>query len=375
MKRAWTRGEKWLWAAPILFGIVALGIHFGPNAARRALGWPQQLEMATGTGIRSMTLAGNGAVLAAGGAIDGKGGWARGGGEVRLWDARTLQRISAFAPVYRKDRSGFTNGFDIYGLTFSPDGRRIGFSRAVEKSWGLYDTKSQAPVWRVAEFVADAQFSRDGKVLALSGDKDFFLVNASNGQIKSQWKRSGTANSRSISLSSDGALMACIGPYKQDDGVEIYRTRDGKLVRRLESKGAVSVAFSPDDKQLLVAAAVGSYSSLDVFKTFAPVRCYNVTTGQLKWEVLSGAFGGTDGLHSSFCDAIFSPDGHTIATYQYQNGQIFLLNAATGAIQKTLPLGGAARSNLFVPPALAFSPDGKLLFARGKSAILVWDLG
>ena len=77
---------------------------------------------------------------------------------------------------------------------------------------------------------------------------------------------------------------------------------------------------------------------------FAPVRCYDATTGSLLWEVKAPAFGGADGSHSSFCDAIFSPDGRVVAAYQYHEGQVFLLDSATGAIKTSRQVGRAARS-------------------------------
>ncbi len=367
------RGEKWLWAAPVLFGGLAFGMTFGPNAARRSMGWPQPLETVPDSQMRSMALSGNGEILAGSSTITEKKGWKRGSGTLYLWDARTLMRLPSFPPVYTRDKTGFTNGFDLYAVALSPDAKRVGFSRVIG-DWTLYEVGTQKMVWRFPQFVSDAQFSKDGKKIALSGEKFLFLVASENGKVLSKSKRSGTSNSKDLSLSNDGALIANIGPYNWNDPIEIHRTRDQKLLRRINSKGAVSVRFSPDDKSIVVAASVGNYSSTDVFQLFAPVRCYDVATGKPKWEVKAAALGGADGLHSAFCDAIFSLDGRTVAAYQYQNGQIFLLSSATGAVKKILSLGRNERSNFFVPPGLAFSPDGKRLFARGRNAVLVWDL-
>lgn len=55
-------------------------------------------------------------------------------------------------------------------------------------------------------------------------------------------------------------------------------------------------------------------------------------------------------------------------------GKVLLLDSTTGKIETTLSMGRGTGSTFFVPPALAFSPDGKHLFARGKNAILFWDL-
>ncbi len=55
-------------------------------------------------------------------------------------------------------------------------------------------------------------------------------------------------------------------------------------------------------------------------------------------------------------------------------GKVFLLDSETGAIKTTLELGRAARSGFFVPLGLVFSLSGKRLFARGRDAILFWNL-
>lgn len=379
MKRTWTRGEKWLWATPFLFGLTIVAVSFGPTSARRVLGWPESLMTTPGTSIRSMALSRNGEVLAAAGSINGKTGWMRGSGTIYLWNARTSERLTTIAPVYTRDPTGFTNGWDIYALTLSPDAKQIGFSR-VAQNWALYDVATQRQLWRFPSFISDAEFSRDGRFIALSDGTHISIVSAANGQVRARWKRSGSTNSQSLAWSPDGIWIASIGPYKEDNPIELHRADNGKLVRRIQRAQVVSgetvasVAFSPDSKRLIIAASVGSYFSTDNFNLFAPVRCYDASTGRLLWEVKTPMFGGADGNYASFCDAVFSPDGRVVAAYQFGEGNVFLLDSATGEIKTTLSLGRAAHSRFFVPPGLAFSPDGKRLFARGNDAVVFWDL-
>ena len=378
MKRKWTRGEKWLWATPLLFGLSAIGIVFVPDVARRVLGWPGNLVTTPDTQIRSMALSGNGELLAAAGSRDSAKGWKRGSGTVYLWNARTAKQITTIPPVYTRDNTGFTNGSDVYALTFSPDAKQVGFSRAVT-NWTLYDVASQKQLWRFSKFISDAEYSQDGRSIALSGDNHIFIVDARDGRVKAQWKRSGPSNSEEIAWSPDGSLVGSIGPYEIDAPIELHRADNGSFVRRMQRTQAIkdrnvaSVAFSPDSKLLVVAASVGSYSSKDDFSLFAPVRCYEALTGKLLWDLKAPATGGTDGNHLSFCDAKFSPDGRVVAAYQYQEGKVLLLDSATGEIKKTLKFGRAASSNFFVPPGLIFHPNGKRLFVRGKYAVLFWD--
>jgi WD40 repeat protein len=373
MKRPWTRREKWLWAAPLLFGFVAAAMTFGPQAARRLLGWPTTLTTTPDTYIRSMALSRNGEVLAAGGLLQGRKAWERGSGTVYLWNAHTGKRLTMIPPVYTRDRSGFILGWDIYALTLSPDAKQIGFSR-MDQNWALYDVATQQQLWRFSRFIKDAEFSQDGRFIALSSDTHISIVSASDGRVRTQWRRSGSANSSDVSWSPDGTLVATIERYKGGGPIELHRADDGKLVRRIKNEGAVSVAFSPDSRRLIIASSVFKFVPDDKFSRFAPVHCYDAATGRLLWKVTSPTFGGADSSHSSFCDAIFSPDGHVVAAYQYSYGKVFLLDSVTGAIKSTRQLGRTARSIFSVPPSLAFSPDGKRLFVRGRSAVLFWDL-
>ncbi len=388
MKRAWTRNEKWLWATPLLLGLVGAGITFGPEVVRHAMGWPESLKTTPGTYIRSMALSANGEVLAAGGTIDAKNvkvQWVRGSGTVYLWNARTAKPLPSIAPVYARDSRGFTGGFDIYGLKLSPNAKQIGFTR-VGQNWMLYDVAAQTQLWQFSDSVSDAEFSRDGRFIALSNPISIAVVRASDGHVRAQWKHSAATNSPDVDWSPDGKWIASIGSYNANNPIELNRADNGKLVRRIQSPADTSaglvgrkeligsVAFSPDSRRLVVAASLSSYSSNDNFDSFAPIRCYDSKTGKLVWKVMGSDIGLTTGSALAFCDAIFSPDGRVVAAYQYNEGQVLLLDAATGTIKATYGIGRAEHSGLFVPPGLAFSPDGKRLFARGGNAILFWDL-
>ena len=380
MKRAWTRSEKLLWAAPLCFGLIAAAVTFGPQLAARLLGWPQILMTTPDTLLRSMALSRNGEVLAAGGSKydPTKKAWGSGSGTVHLWNARTGKPLTAIAPVYTRNARGVTTGFDIESLALSPDARQIGISR-VSANWALYDVDTRKTLWSFPHLVQDAEFSRDGRWIVLSAYKKIWVVNASSGKVRTQWKRSGSSNSDDVDFSPDGKLVAIIGPYDDDDPIEIYSAENGKLLHRISSKNTVSVKFSPDSTRLIAASSGGNYYPGENYKDFAPLRCYNLTTNTVLWTTWitkskSQKFDVSFYLNEQFCDAIFSPDGHTIAAYQQRKGKVFLLDSATGAVKTTRSTGLAKPTSIFVPPGLAFSPDGKRLFARGKNAVVYWDL-
>jgi len=98
-----------------------------------------------------------------------------------------------------------------------------------------------------------------------------------------------------------------------------------------------------------------------------------VATGKIQWE-LDSRTNEADPRFRFLQDACFSPDGATVALLTSAGRQVFLLDATTGRQKETLRIPASQESNSFLPHAIAFSPDGKRLFARGKSAVLVWDL-
>ena len=232
MKRKWTRGEKWLWAAPVGFGLVALGALWGPDVARRALSKPPPKRppffTTSDTRIGSLALSGNGKVLAVGGERYGVTNLLPGSGTVFLWSARPQEPLASIAPAYTvSPATGSTVGFDTDALALSPDAKSIGFAR-VGSNWTLYDLATRKPRWRFSSFACDAQFSRDGRLIALSDYNFISVVTANNGALRARWKRAGLSNSQDIALSPDGQWVASIGPYNSSNPIELHRVGENK---------------------------------------------------------------------------------------------------------------------------------------------------
>ena len=375
MKRAWTRSEKWLWPAPLLFGVIAGAATFGPNVVSRLLGWPQVLMTTPDTEILAMALSGNGEILAAGGTrYDfAKKRSPQGSGEVHLWNARTGKPLTAMAPVYTRDSRGFWQGSEIESLTLSPDAKQIGIGRR-SANWTLYDIATQKLLWAFPGSIQHAEFSRDGRVIVLSSYRQTWVVNSIDGKVRTQWKRVGGSNSQDVALSPDGKLVAIIGSSTDDDPIEFHRADNGKFVRRTPAADADSVAFSSDGKRLVTAGSITYPESIVNTDIYAPVRCYDVATGKLIWDVKKSAIDRNKTSGTSFCGAIFSPDGHTVAVYRNFQNKVFLFDSDTGKVKTTFSAEKPTNTGMSRPPALAFAPDGKRLFARGKNAILFWDL-
>lgn len=403
MKGKWTRGEKWLWAAPLLMLLGAVAVYFKERTPVLRVRLTQSFITERDTQIRSMALSGNGEILAAAGSVNGyvngQKGWIYGkSGTIHLWNARTFEKLSPIPPVYKRDKRGFVYGFDVYALAVSPDAKYIGFSR-VGENWGLYDLASRQRLWRFIQGVSDAEFSPDGKRIALSDSNQVFIVRSGDGHILTQWKRTDYANSPNITWSPDARLVAMIGASKSNNPIEIYRCDNGTFVRRIQKRQNIkqktlpgagekqtpseiaveqhdtitSINFSPDGNRLVAASTLGSFSSNVNNREYAPIRCFDVATGKLVWQLTTADFGRADASTAAFCHARFSPDGHVVAAYQFLDSRVYLLDAKTGTILKSRRFGAGGESTLFVPPGLLFSPDGSRIYVRGKDRVWFWD--
>jgi WD40 repeat protein len=117
--------------------------------------------------------------------------------------------------------------------------------------------------------------------------------------------------------------------------------------------GAIDLAFSPDGKTL---ASVGGGKQ--------PIRLWDVASGRCT-AVLTGHASPPDQNGPKMTAVAFSRDGKTLATSSRE--EVKLWDLASGKCTATLVY---RRSGAF---ALAFSPDGKTLFAY-HGALVLWDL-
>jgi WD40 repeat protein len=234
-------------------------------------------------------------------------------------------------------------------------------------------TTSRADVtYRYIEFDTDqilaVAYSPDGRWLAGGGfGKAINLWDARTGKVVHRLEAATRPAYRSIAFSPDGKMLVGCG----DDGVvRLWNVRTGELERSVavSTKQAwiVSrIAFSPDGTKLAAA------SRFKQDRQFSEVSLLDLKTGKPQW---TWAAPGDKWVYS----VAFAPDGKTLAA---SDGQIHLLNAATGAPVKTLGLDGK-----FTMLAV-FSPDGKTLVGAGgefrkaprselqgtEGHLLVWD--
>ncbi len=269
------------------------------------------------------------------------------------------------------------------GLALSPDGKTICYSWGTSP-FSAYDVATKKRKWASGFFSSfgAARFSGDGRLLVVSHAEGvgkgiaYSVLNASTGRIVSQWRAAALyEDETALDFSSDGRFVVSVGSrtdspdYKGGLGhdgrdVEIHDVQNGRLVRRIFCPWTTSVRFSPNGNQVVVVADSvrpngGSFGK--------QIRCFDRKTGVLLWS-----YGAQRG--DQWNTAIFSPDGTTVAVYQTRQPQtILLLNAQGGTLKYTLKAQNRG-DFILTPDSLAFSPDSKRLFARGKDAVLVWDL-
>jgi WD40 repeat protein len=253
---------------------------------------------------------------------------------------------------------------DIRDVAFSPDGTLIATAGGNDHTVLLFNANNGEQVRILAgDSVVDAvAFSLDGKRLATGSN----LFDPNTGEQL----RHLAGGAYDVAFSPDGALVATANGY-QPNGVRLFNTSTGELVRVLTTEYASALAFSPDGKLL---ATTTGYRSKGVV-------LWNVATGEQVRTVGSGVSFGvafspgdgrflatsgdrkiqlwnpTTGEHIRDIDASvihgFSPDGKLAATGQ--DRAVRLYDPATGNPILTLTNVYAAK--------IAFSPDGKRLAA------------
>ncbi len=251
-------------------------------------------------------------------------------------------------------------------MAFAPDGKHLATSCSALSVWDLASgrvvrTVSTDGTPQGEGFTHGFTFSRDGKYLLSAeemgsptprgwgaGRKAVLLLwDFSSGKLLAQ-SPDLEGQTHSPALRSDGRLAACVDRR----GVLLWRPGE-KAFRTLTRCGngeAVSVAFSPDGKQLLVVS----------FSSASGPRCWwvDVASGRLlKWVTLR-----SDNW------ALFSPDG--MAGASCLPGQLYLHDTNTGA-KRRLPLKEKRDYS-----GLSFNPHGRVLLAWDHWAETVhfWDV-
>ncbi|MBK9709786.1 MAG: PD40 domain-containing protein [Kouleothrix sp.] len=253
-----------------------------------------------------------------------------------------------------------------------------------------------------SEVLGPVAYSPDGLALAVGIDSTISLRAADSLEDFTPPRRleGHTGSVFTLAWSPDGKLLA--SGAIDDPAIRLWNAGDGTLVRRLAGHRdwIRAVAFSPDGKLLASGSfdktvrvwdvASGSpvwtftghtdFISTVIFSRDGQTLISSSSDGSVRaWDVAAGEpragftyespLNLSTGAHLWSTGLALTPDGKTLAI-GLQDGSVAIVDAATGAAQRTL----TGHTDIVVSRGMQFAPDGKTLAtASFDGTVRLWD--
>jgi WD40 repeat protein len=264
-------------------------------------------------------------------------------GALRIWDPESGDRLASF----RFGREG-----EVWGVSFSPDGRRVAASYAATVR--VFDLASERVVAELPGLGAySTSFSADGRRLAVGNDYGgpASVFDISTGQLAFTVGEVG-GWVRALAFSPDGRWLATIG----DTVTRLWRADTGEAAVSITGHtGYVSaLAWSSDGTRLATVSRDGT------------ARVSDLVDGRVEASLALSADDTGGGLHG----VDFSPNGQRLLTGDIDLNAVKIWDVSVA--------GGAEWGNLSdVPPFPAgatLTPDGAgVVVADPDGGVAVWD--
>lgn len=356
-------------------------LQFKPDGQILAVGYPDRVELKGKEGNLKGTLQANGSILKfsplGNGLLTSSNRdvvrlWKRGGKEITLQGHNQSINNLRFSPdgkllasvsndntiklwnqngVLLKTLSGHTE--PIEKIRFSPNGRIFASWGKDNKImlWEKYGTLIKQLSGHFSR-VTDVQFSDDSTFIASIGDDNLVQLWRSDGSpIKTLIGHPDKVSS--IRFSPDSQILASVSGFGADSTIKLWRSSDGIPLKTIRSYNVKEAIFSPNGNTI---ATLGTDEGLT-----------NIQSKTVQIWSLNGTLQTTlEGHSDTITDVKFNPDGSILATGSKDN--TVKLWKQNGSLITTL------RGHNSTITDISFSSDGKLLVSSSSdNMVKLWS--